>query len=267
MIKKILAILAATLIVVGCDKEIDLGYNDVDPFYVVNSYTDQNESYVSITRSSGMYSPMDQTQYEANVTLTKSDGNSYTLSRAEDGSYYSTAATVSSVGESFTLDIAIDGEHYVSTSTVMAQPENVNIEFVTDVVMGLTGISCKITGDRGEAVDRYFKYMLYHEDKILESGSYKKSADDLSQLSTSIFFAMKEDGKITAFDTEETEIEIGDDITVYFYAIDEMNYDYFYTLSLATQTNSNPTYCFTGDCLGYYTAYISSSFTKPFSID
>lgn len=255
--RRITLYIISLILLVACDKEIDLGYRSIDAMYVVNSYSDESGSRVEISKTSGMYDAMDETLYAADeVKIISSDGSSDTLVRGEDGSYSSPNMHTSTAADYFMLGIKIGDDYFTSYSSVAEPPTAITTSFVVDVVMGLRGVSYRIEAERGELVNRYFRYQLYHDGEILATGVTMKYADDTSPISCSIFFAMDNEDRLVALVDENHEVKEGDEITCDFYALDYVGYQYFYTLSLSSQSSNNPVDNFSGGCLGYYTAFI-----------
>lgn len=258
-----------TALLTACEKEIDMEYKSIESKYVINSYTSSDQSSVTITRTTDMNDPMDLTPLTAtSVTITDNQGVAHSLTQDTSGSYTSQSVIAQSAGEVFTLTVNIDDESFSSLSTVEPAPEILSMEFSTETIMNTkTMLLCTVTVSRDTDAMRYYKYELFLNGERLLWGSGNKETDAPNPYSLSMLFGSLENGVATANDDDETEINSGDEITVAVTALDARSYEYFETLSLSSQSNSNPVYNFSGGCLGYYTAYLNNSVSMPFSLD
>ncbi len=178
MRKIVLYIILATL-VTGCQTEINLDYNSVNPLFVIEGQTTTKGSEVRITRTSDMDQWVDTTPVSgASVTVIDEYGFSYPLSLNDSGVYYSYEALPVNYGDSYILKVDIEGESFLSESTYVPPVLNLRSEFKEENIAGQSIVYCKVSAQRIVDQDSYYRYKLYHNGVMLLWGVARKLAED-----------------------------------------------------------------------------------------
>lgn len=244
----ILTAICMTLLLVSCEKELDIKYHDIEPIPVIEAELTQSGAKVSITYTTPMDEPMDRTRItDAEISLTDlTNGKVYYLHTDPEGFFIDPNPGV--VGHDYRLIVERSGCRYESETTMYGPVEIKSLDFnwikmPYDDVAVLQGKFY----DNNSSVDVCYWVKLYRNGKIYKwSEMDSRSAVD----GVSTYFTMT-----TRKDTDKEEDDDvllnGDVVTFSVGAITRTMHDYLE----AIQNDSNGPAMFTGSkCLGYFIA-------------
>jgi len=237
----------------SCEKVIDIDLNSSSPQYVVEGIITNGAepARVRITRSKNFDENNDFPAVTgAMVTITDSDDNSFILKEVTPGNYED-PTLVGIEGLSYILTISVDGAVFTATSTM---PKGVKLDGLTYEEIG--AFQKKILPQPvfldSPNVPNFYHFVIWVNNAI-DKGIFVLN-DESS------------DGKLVqrSFFTD-TEIKMGDSLTIELQCVDLSVYNYFNSLSkiaghgMGGGTPGNPISNITGGALGYFSAYSSDS--------
>ena len=112
----------SALLLLSCEKEIELDYHQVDPLYVVEASVSNNGTEVRVSRTNAMddnYSISDISN--AAVTISSENGQQWNIPYSRNG-FYRSSSLKGEAGTTYTIEVALDGQHFTSTSTMQRSP-------------------------------------------------------------------------------------------------------------------------------------------------
>ena len=266
-IKVLLIILSFT----SCTKEIDLNYKSVDKLHVIEGFTNDTATIVSITQTTDMYQPIDTTPggriTNASVKIEDSKGISYTLMPNDSGLFVNKDLCAKDPSESYRIVVNIDKKTYETAAQLMPRVEIDTLKLFSQTVMKpveLQSVQVIITVEPMK--EYYLRFTLYHKGKELSTQLRKKEVNMKTQMSVFFIYAAKDkDGKIVIDSETKEEIEVGDVLEVELQHLDAHTYNYLISVANVDQTNYNPISHFSGGALGYYHSYFISKKTETYS--
>lgn len=235
------------LLVVSCEKVIDLDLDEADQQFVIEGFVTEGESthIVTVTKSLPLDNPGAIPGINnAVVILTDNLGNTQTLTSIGNGQYEAVGYP-GVEGRTYTLSVSVDGQVFQASSTI---PGVVPIDslMIDNFIFGPDTVPM-ITPARFDpaGVANYYQFYMFRNGERLSGINLQDDqfTDGNYQLQP-----------LFAFD-----FETGDTARVEMYGIDKPVYKYFYALSQNNEdvTPANPTSNFTG-CLGYFSARTKS---------
>lgn len=258
----IIILLLSFVLVVSCEKIIDVDLNETNPKPVFESYIENDSTcYVKAAWTSSFYDNSSSPAIEnAIMNIADQNGNSENLIHTGNGIYRG-SNLLGVIGNSYTLSIELDGQNYEASSTMppLTTIDSISIIPITGFFGGGGGQGPQEPQfwafvnytDSAEFVDYYAIRTTYYDsisnDYVTD---YRIADDDLS------------DGISTRSFTTFNRFESGDTLTVEFASIDAVTHLYFKTLEDAiagagfqAAAPANPTNNFSNQALGYFGAW------------
>ncbi|SEL13852.1 DUF4249 domain-containing protein [Parapedobacter koreensis] len=259
-LKRSSSLLCLVLLVVSCEKEIDIQLDGVEKKYVIEgTVTDQEGgSQVWVSRTKDFAEDNSRTGVSGAI-VEISDGNtSYTLQEDENG-HYTAPALIGTSGTTYHLSVRIGTEQFSASSNM---PQKVSMdslytrqEFLFDEMENLPTID--FSDPAGER--NYYRFVLYVNDiKKRDIFAYDDDMIDGNSQSISLFYLG--DGEEDD-DPRNDKIKSGDLVRVQMLCTDAAVYKYFYSLSSSATGNpngaapANPVSNLQGGALGYFSAH------------
>ncbi len=244
---KHITLFALCLLCMACKKEIDIDYHEVAPRYVVESCVTNKgmEAAISMTNNisdNTIGSKIDH----AVIVVTGSDGSTTTLPSVGYGRYKAEAS--GTPGVEYTIDIELDGHHFTSSSVMQKMPVVNDFYFIRKDIMKRQFQMAKLLIQDIPNEENFYLTQLFRNYKSLKLALKKDDTNPDGELQQLFTF-----GELGSDD--EDLLQEGDIVEVEVRTIDRKGYDYFYSLGTMDNTGSNPLPNFTGDCLGYFSAY------------
>lgn len=247
MKSKLILILSAlvSVLVISCQKVIDLDLNTADPKYVIEGIVTKGETVhrVKITRTLNFdeNKPF-PTVDNAVVVISDNSGNAETLTLVAPG-IYETSALLGVEGRTYTVTVTVDGKVFTAQSTIPLEVvfdslDVLQLPFGTDTFNMLLPRRLDMAG-----VENFYQYDIYQNGERLD-GVYLQD-DQFSD-------GVENEQPLFAGDYLP-----GDTALVIMYCIDKPVYKYFYSIDAntgSTASPANPDSNFGNSCLGYFSA-------------
>lgn len=257
-------ILMLAILLTACEKEIDLDYRTVAPYYVAEMEVKPGLAKARLTTTRAVKdSRVEDTYVEgATVTVTLTPGGkAYQLGYKGKGIYEAKVAGIE--GQEYLADIEIDGRHYTSTSTMLSKPVINSFTLTWKDVVGERILFGDLRLQDCPTEYNYYFMHLYRNNigyrwAVMRDTS--NPGDELQQL-----FSCSTETEIRKGDTDG--LHDGDRLRLEVRSIDKRAFDYLYSLQTMDNNGSNPIENFTGGMLGYFSAYQSQTYNTVFHID
>ena len=237
----------ALLLLVSCEKEIDIDYRSVEPIYVVEASvsTDGMTARVSQTQDMNDNSVTSDVT-DASVVVTGSDGSETRLTHTKNGNYKSSAK--GKKGVTYQIDVEVDGHHFTSTSTMQRMPKINRFHFIWKEIVGERFLVGELLFQDIPNEDNWYFAHIYRN-KLGYRWAVKRDDQNPNKELQQLFSIAREGSD------DKDMLKEGDQLRIELRAIDQRAYDYLYSMQIMDNTNTNPIANFTGGCLGYFSAY------------
>lgn len=240
-------LILSVLLLISCEKEIDIDYRQVEPLYVVEASVSDEGMVARISRTQDVDDNATTSDVsQAEVIVTGSDGSEAVLKYTNKGFYRADNKGIA--GVTYCIDIRLDGHHFSSTSTMQRAPRINKFHIVRDEIVGKRFLMAELLfQDISNEENWYFSH-IYRNGLGYRWAVKRDDTNpngELQQLFT-----------IAAEDSNDADmLREGDKLRLELRAIDQRAYDYLYSMQMMDNTGTNPIQNFTGGCLGYFSAY------------
>lgn len=267
--RKLLYIVLLLLVIVACQKEIELDYRDIEPVVSIEGRVTNEQVYVLITRTRSMNDSVKGRGIGgAVVTISGEDGTEQLVYDVRDG-YYRPASGMKGVpGRTYRLDVTLDGHQYSALSTMPRQAPIVSTQFIWQPLLDNGMLMYEMWATDPEPdVRNYYWYRMERrakDPKVRQkqgSDPYRWSSFDdrgtqMGRLYRDIMCVNEEmmDGQDIEDDQLKSILFDGDTITLQLMTIDRAMFEYYQSLSVGQRMGANPISNITGGCLGYFAA-------------
>ena len=238
----------STLLLLSCEKNIDIDYHQVDPIYVVEASISNNGTEVRVSRTNAMDDNNGISDINnATVTLSADNGQQWDIPFSRNG-FYRSSTLRGEAGTTYTINVELNGHHYASTSTMQRTPTFNKFRFVwmkaasERILFGDLRLQDIPNEDSWYFMHIYRNGIGYRWAVMRDDQNPNK---ELQQL-----FSLFREGS-----NDSDVLNEGDLLRIEIRAIDQRAYDYLYSMQLMNDTGTNPIANFTGGCLGYFSAY------------
>lgn len=233
----------------GCKKELDFEYREIAPIPVIEGVIDEDGARVSITYTTPMGEPMDQSRIaDASVTLFDvTTGCETEIEADSEGLFVSSVGGV--VGHEYRLEVVMDGCRYESSSVMTAPPGDVSLDFCwVKMPYDYVAVLQVEFGKDADDAERYYWVKVYRNG---EPYKWVTVADAYSEGDV-VSVAMMTTRQNLAEEGEDDILRDGDVVTVSVAPVSRVMCDYVDALSSG---GSNGPRMFEGPlCLGYFMA-------------
>lgn len=238
-----------------------MSYKSVDPVYVAEATVTASKTRVRLTTTRSVETNDRTGIYVENAQVVVKMGTLIEdeLTYKGHGIYESDIIAVE--GITYSLDVGIDGQHYTSTSTVLSAPEVASLRFVWKKVMSERLLFVELHLQDKPNENNYYFMHLYRNNIGYRWAIMSDSPNPGGEL-IQLFSCTTERAMDNGSDSDA--LRENDALRLEVRSIDKASYDYFYSLQLATQSNTNPLPNFTGGLLGYFSAFQSEECTLTF---
>lgn len=257
-LKTIVSLWSFVLLLLSCEKEIDIDYHQVAQLYVAEGLVTQDgttnrtnkPSYVRLTTTQDMTDNVTNNHNLMGATVVLSE-NGYvidTLRYWRNGYYVSDCQGFE--GCSYTLDVYLNGNHFQSTSVMQSAPQFSSFRFVWKDVLTekMLFADLKINDIKGQ--NNYYFMHIYRNGIGYRWAVMDDSHNPGSELQQ--LFSCTTERNLDKNDDDG--LKDGDLIHVEIRSIDRRTYDYFYSMQVMQNSGTNPVENYTGGCLGYFSA-------------
>lgn len=267
--RKLLYIVLLLLVIVACQKEIELDYRDIEPVVSIEGRVTNEQVYVLITRTRSMNDSVKGRGIGgAVVTISSEDGTEQLVYDARDGYYRPASGMKGVAGRTYRLDVTLDGHHYSATSTMQPLAPIVSTQFIWQPLFdnGMLWLEMWAT-DPEPDVRNYYWYRMERrakDPKVRQKqgadpyrwSSFDDRGTQMGQLYRDIMCVNEEmmDGQDIEDDQLKSILFDGDTITLQLMTIDRAMFEYYQSLSVGQRMGANPISNITGGCLGYFAA-------------
>ena len=256
--KNIFTIIAISICIASCQKEIDVDLNETNPIIVLEgNYSSEDSTVVlKVSLTSSYFDSAPSSSIDnLNPTITNESGVSQSLVSIGDGEYILTNY-IPTYNSTYQLDISYNGQLYSASSTL---PQVVNLEAITyEYTPGFFGSG-----------DGYFSYLNFLDPAgttnyyILQLSLDHIAYDGLSEL-TLQDDALTDGNPISRPIFSVPLFQIGDTVGMELRSISEEMFDYYAEIqsiagSQSSAAPANPENNWNNDALGYFSAYSKST--------
>lgn len=235
------------LLLVSCEKEIDIDYHSVEPIYVVEASVSKGGMKARVSKTQNMDDNNTKSDVtNASIVVTGSDGSEARLTHQKDGRYQSKATGIE--GVTYQIDVEVDGRHFTSTSTMQRMPKINRFHFIWKKIMSERFLVGELLFQDIPNEDNWYFSHIYRNNLGYRWAVKRDDQNPNKELQQ--LFSIAREGS-----NDKDLLVDGDKLRVELRAIDQRAYDYLYSMQIMDNTNTNPIQNFTGGCLGYFSAY------------
>ncbi|MEI6694708.1 MAG: DUF4249 family protein [Bacteroidota bacterium] len=263
--KKYLIIVLSAILLISCEKEIDINLNKSNPRIVIEGNLSNlaGECGVKITRTINFDETIpNPTVSNAFVTITNLNTNvTDTLNETKPG-IYTNDSLIGKPGHSYTMQVKIGIETYIAASTM---PQIVNLEYIQLLDSNSTASHGGPMGG-GTGSNSIVRMIPQYTDPVNLTNFFQFVVTRNDTLQKDIFIQSDFgfNGLVSNRPLRVTAIK-KDVVKVDMQCIDEAVYNYFFGLSeninQSSATPANPVSNISNNALGYFKAHTSSSKT------
>ena len=258
----------ATVILASCQKDLDIDYNDIEPFYVIQGEITDSPAKVLLTKTRNVDDGnKGKGLGDAEIVLKDDMGKSETLRFESDGYYHSPSGWKGETGRTYTLNVKLDGKEYRASSTMMPEVKLDSIQFVWLSSAGMKMLLLKYFNTFPKGEEQKYTYFL-----VKEHGNFYRNYTT-KQVNSMFLHGANLVGCTTQQVMEEDEPEKqdailheGDKVHCELWSIDETMYNYFTTLENGQQNATNPISNFNSGVSGYFSAHHANVIDLTFSM-
>jgi hypothetical protein len=256
--KYITAILSTVILLTSCEKVIEVDLNEADQRFVAEAFL-SNDNQGAELRLSRTVSFNSTNAFNgvsgAQVTLTSSSGSNYTFTETSTG-IYKTTAFAGVPGTRYTINIQVGGQTFTASST-MPQPVTLDTAYTETFLAGTDNQLnvVPVYNDPAGVANQYRFRVWVNGTEEDNTYAFDDALSDGRRVTRPLF-------------NNDSDIELGNQVTVQMQCIDKPVYTYWYSLGQqggngpgGSATPSNPVSNFNGGCLGYFSAHTVSSRT------
>lgn len=240
---------AFSLLLTGCEKEVDFKYRDIEPLTVIEGVLSENGAKVGITLTTPMDEPMDSTRLtDATVVLTDlSSGETIPLSPDADGYFVSSQKGVA--GREYRLEVNRNGNSFIMTTPMLGPAEILSAEFewIAMPYDEVAVLQVRYT-DNPDINNECYWVRVYRNGKIYK---WQEQSDRIADNGIMTFITMTTRRDIEAEDDDDLLLD-GDVVTITVSPITREMHDYLE--ALANDSNGPQLFSGTTPSLGYFMA-------------
>ncbi|MCU4174591.1 DUF4249 family protein [Carboxylicivirga sp. N1Y90] len=258
--KTYITILFASILLLSftsCEEIIDIDLNSSNPSIVIDGDIQPKQNAQVRLSYTNDYFNKENPKYETNATITisNSEGISETLQHISDGLYTSQFMR-GDVGQEYTIKVDLNNETFEGKSTMMTPTKILKLSQVKSGTphqgdKESYGLEMQLTNNPEE--DNYY-LIKFFKNGALQEERYNAIPQDI--------FAQDE---VIVYSPVLPSFEVGDEVIVKAYSIDESTYTYYSQLAEITSerpggtTPYNPESNLGPNILGYFRAWSSDS--------
>jgi hypothetical protein len=248
------------LFLFSCQKVVNLNLNTIPPQIVIQGEITDSAGPYSITINQSVDFYADNTFPAVSGAVVKVGdnlGNTDSLIEFSPG-VYSTTNFLGRPGRTYTLSVTVQGNTYMAVSAMPMPVKLDSITFELTSGFGINQINAIANFQDPPGVANYYQFLEYINGKQFNKEIFILD-DRLS------------DGKYisTTLRTDSSYLNVGDQLKLKMYSIDENVYNYFLQLRQSSGTGAfnstaspaNPTTNITGGALGYFSAHTTQDQT------
>ncbi len=263
--RRIFAIAASLLLLVSCEKEIDIDYNEIDPIVVIEGRVTNEGMEVAVRRSRSVNDSVHGLSLPgAEVTIHADGVEEHLAYDKSDGCYRSLVKGVP--GNTYRMTVDFEGKHYEASSTMPKLSTIITTGFYWLKVLDERMLVDVMWATDPNADERnYFHYRVdrisshpHITDKMQQKPYRWNVFDDRGNPPGLVFRDIYCMAERTAEEDEEENwkniIYEGDKLVLKLMTIDRTAYEYFRALSSGQSGGANPVSNISGGCLGYFMA-------------
>ena len=263
--KKLLTCFTFLLLLVSCEKEIDINYHEIDPMVVIEGRVTNEGTVVSLRRSRSVNDSVKSASLPgANISIYDNGQEHHLAYDPTDGCYRSPLKGVE--GHEYHMAVDFEGNHYDAYSTMPVASSIVSTDFYWFKILDerlLVDVLCVTDPDPDQR--NHFLYRIDrrssnpHITPKMQSRPYRWNVfDDRGNPPGLVFRDIHCMMERTALDDKEEDWEKilydGDTIMLQLHTIDLTAYEYFRSLISGQGVGANPVSNISGGCLGYFMA-------------
>lgn len=260
IISTLLNFILISIILISCEKVINIDLKDSDPIYVIEGELNEGDSLHTIKISKTVkFSDTNIFPAEEGAIVTISDdiGNFEVLQKESPGIYKSLKFLIKGKeGRTYTLKVEIAGKVYTAVSTI---PKRVVLEDIMFIENSFSSNGAKNPIPvRNDPFDQQNNYVFnLYQKSVTNDKNYQDWIRDEGIIVLDDVYSNGVTTQQPIFGTIR-EFLPNDSVRIEMKCVDRNIYKYFYSLSLngpnGSATPANPISNFDNGCLGYFSA-------------
>lgn len=257
--KQIIVYIASAwfVLLVSCEKVIDVNVRDADRKYVIEGVvTDEEEGqYVKITTTKKLSDNNDFPGVRnAVVRISDDNGNTVLFEEGDPGVYKPAYPFAGASGTKYTLTVDIDDEQFAAVSTMPRKVKMDTIYITEEFLFGQVRKAANIAYKDPPGERNYYRFIQFIEgvryNRVFISNDEYTNGNAVT------------DKLRTPADDDDHQMASGNTVTVHALCIDQANNDYWTSFLTSgatggsgTASPANPTTNIQGGALGYFSAH------------
>ena len=263
--RKLLTLFTSLLLLVSCEKEIDINYHEIEPIVVIEGRVTNEGTEVSVRHSRSVDDSVKSASLPGASISVFDEGEEHRLTYdSKDGCYRSDLK--GTPGHSYRMTADFEGKHYEATSVMPAPSSIISTNFYWfKVLEERLLVDVMWATDPNPEERNYFMYRIDrhssnpHITPKMQSRAYRWNVFDdrgnpPGRVVRDIHCVMERTVKDDKEEDWDQILYDGDTIMLQLMTIDLPAYEYFRTLFSGQGSGANPIGNISGGCLGYFMA-------------
>ncbi|MFT3920155.1 DUF4249 domain-containing protein [Cloacibacterium sp.] len=226
-------IIALGIVLISCEKVIDVDLDTAPPKLVVDASIDWvknttgNQQKIKLSTSTGYYSTEFPSVSGATITISNSENTVFIFTENQGTGEYVCNNFVPSIGETYTLTINLNGETYTATDKMIAAPK-IEDNILQNNEGGMAGDEVEITYYYQDNPAETNYYVFSNKNPHIAFPQYQAENDE------------NNNGGFTPVFYSDKDLKQGDIVSIKLYGISKRYYDYFRKILNASGADTGP---------------------------
>ncbi|GEJ43511.1 DUF4249 family protein [Chryseobacterium sp. ON_d1] len=230
---RIYILIAMELLLIACEKVIDVDLETAEPRLVIDASIDWikntsgNRQKIKLSTTTGYYNSDFPSVSGANIVITNSADMAFNFVEDPGTGEYICNNFLPVVGESYRLTISLNGETYRATETLTGAPE-IEDNIIQNNNGGISGDEIEITYYYQDNINEKNYYVFSNKNPHIAFPQYKVKDDE------------NNNGGLNPIYYSDKDLAAGDVINIKLIAVSKRYYDYFRKILNASGSESGP---------------------------
>lgn len=256
---RLLYFIVSLLLLVSCQKDLDIDYHTVAPFYVVQAELTDSVAQVLITSSRPMNDSVQGKGLDVAESIVLTDETTEQSEQfvfGPDGYYRGANQLKGETGHTYRMEVTIDGKTHVAHSTMRPTISLDSIRFQWLSTSGMKMLVLKYYHTfPQDSLLSYSHCRMTRNGQFYRSHTRKQSNPLYLQAAAMLGCTTEKKMEKDDPDDREAVLYENDQIRVELWTIDRPAFDFFFSLHAGQSNASNPISNFSGGIGGYFSAH------------